>query len=123
MRDGVVTLSGPVSDFTKDDLVKGLLPLDMAVQKVDTGSSVDYSKPPVLELSHFSGYGFTDISLKVYPGEILGVAGVVGAGRTEMAMTIFGKDKVLGGKVLLDGKYITGLKTKDVMKADRKSVV
>ena len=117
MRDGVVTLSGPVSDFTKDDLVKGLLPLDMAVQKVDTGSSVDYSKPPVLELSHFSGYGFTDISLKVYPGEILGVAGVVGAGRTEMAMTIFGKDKVLGGKVLLDGKDITGLKTKDVMKA------
>ncbi|MFR1110224.1 MAG: ATP-binding cassette domain-containing protein [Anaerotruncus colihominis] len=89
----------------------------MAVQKVDTGSSVDYSKPPVLELSHFSGYGFTDISLKVYPGEILGVAGVVGAGRTEMAMTIFGKDKVLGGKVLLDGKDITGLKTKDVMKA------
>ena len=117
MRDGVVTLSGPVSDFTEDDLVKGLLPLDMAVQKVDTGSSVDYSKPPVLELSHFSGYGFTDISLKVYPGEILGVAGVVGAGRTEMAMTIFGKDKVLGGKVLLDGKDITGLKTKDVMKA------
>lgn len=117
MRDGVVTLSGPVSDFTKDDLVKGLLPLDMTVQKVGTGSSVDYSKPPVLELSHFSGYGFTDISLKVYPGEILGVAGVVGAGRTEMAMTIFGKDKVLGGKVLLDGKDITGLKTKDVMKA------
>ncbi len=117
MRDGVVTLSGPVSDFTKDDLVKGLLPLDMTVQKVNTDSSVDYSKPPVLELSHFSGYGFTDISLKVYPGEILGVAGVVGAGRTEMAMTIFGKDKVLGGKVLLDGKDITGLKTKDVMKA------
>ena len=117
MRDGIVTLSGPVSNFTKDDLVKGLLPLDMTAQKLSGTSSVDYSKPPVLELERFSGYGFTDISLKVYPGEILGVAGVVGAGRTEMAMTIFGKDKVLGGRVLLDGKEITGMKTRDVMKA------
>ena len=45
------------------------------------------------------------------------VAGVVGAGRTEMAQTIFGMDKVLGGKVYLDGNDITGLSTQKVMKA------
>ena len=57
------------------------------------------------------------MSFKVHKGEILGVAGVVGAGRTEMAQTIFGMDKVLGGKVYLDGNDITGLSTQKVMKA------
>ncbi|MFR1807520.1 MAG: ATP-binding cassette domain-containing protein [Pygmaiobacter massiliensis] len=57
------------------------------------------------------------MNLKVYPGEILGVAGVVGAGRTEMATTIFGMDKVLGGKAILGGKDITGLSTRAVIKA------
>lgn len=117
MRDGVITLSGPVSDFTKDDLVRGLLPTEASQRKAHVSSKVDYSKAPVLELHSFSGYGFTDISLNVYPGEILGLAGVVGAGRTEMALTIFGRDKSLGGKVLLDGKDITGLKTQAVIKA------
>lgn len=117
MRDGVITLSGPVSDFTKDDLVRGLLPSEAAQCKVSAQNTVDYSKPPVFELRNFSGYGFTDVSLKVYPGEILGLAGVVGAGRSEMALTIFGRDKVLGGSVILDGRDITGLRTQEVIRA------
>lgn len=124
MRDGVITLSGQVGEFTKEALVKGLLPPNREEKSGDGGEKadsgvhkIDYSKPPVLELQHFSGYGFNDISLKLYPGEILGVAGVVGAGRTELATTIFGRDKVLGGKVILDGKDITGLSTKKVIEA------
>lgn len=120
MRDGVVSIKGPVAEFTREDLVKGLLPPDMEAGKTEsrrTPVAVDYKKDPVLELQHFSGYGFSDIGLQIYPGEILGMAGVVGAGRTEMATTIFGMDKVLGGKVLLCGKDITGLKTRDVIQA------
>ena len=120
MRDGVITVQGPVADFTREDLVRGLLPPDTAQavqQRKERAGGVDYSAQPVLELQHFSGYGFTDVSLKVYPGEILGVAGVVGAGRTEMATTIFGMDKVLGGKVLLKGKDVTGQKTRKVIAA------
>lgn len=63
-------------------------------------NTVDYSKDPVLELKNYSGYGFKDISLKVYPGEILGVAGVVGAGRTEMAQTILEWTKYLEEKFI-----------------------
>ena len=48
------------------------------------------------------------MSFKVYPGEILGLAGVVGAGRTELAETIFGKDEVVSGKVVLGNIDITG---------------
>ena len=119
MRDGIITIHGPVSDFTREDLVRGLLPPDAeeAVKATGSVSAVDYSAEPVLELRDFSGYGFSDVDLKVWPGEVLGVAGVVGAGRTEMATTIFGMDRVLGGKVLLSGVDITGKKTKQVIEA------
>ena len=95
MRDGRITLMGKIEEFTKAALVKGLLPDATDQQEIVNKNT----------------------SLKVYPGEILGVAGVVGAGRTEMAQTIFGMDKVLGGKVYLDGNDITGLSTQKVMKA------
>lgn len=121
MRDGVITLSGQVSEFTKEALVKGLLPANSENEKEageEKAHTIDYkNQKPVLEIKNFSGYGFNDISLELYPGEILGVAGVVGAGRTELATTIFGRDKVLGGQVILDGKDITGLSTKKVLEA------
>ena len=71
----------------------------------------------MLEVRDFSGYGFSNINFDLYPGEILGIAGVVGAGRTELISTIFGRDKTLGGKVILDGKDITGLSTKKILEA------
>ena len=121
MRDGVITLSGPVSDFTREMLVKGLLPPNMEeknVQQAESAKAIDYrNAKPVFELKDFSGYGFSKVNLEIYAGEILGVAGVVGAGRTELATTIFGMDKVLGGKVLLNGKDITGLTTRQVLEA------
>ena len=119
MVDGIITLHGPVGEFNREMLIKSLLPPNAVHTEKETSCKViDYNgKTPVFELQNFSGYGFNDISLKVYPGEILGVAGVVGAGRTELVSTIFGRDKVLGGRVMLDGKDITGMKTKDVLKA------
>ncbi|MCD8168100.1 MAG: sugar ABC transporter ATP-binding protein, partial [Clostridiales bacterium] len=122
MRDGIITLKGRVADFSREMLVKGLLPPNMDESELkdgkDTAGSIHYEGlKPVFELQHYSGYGFEDVNLKVYPGEVLGVAGVVGAGRTELATTIFGRDKVLKGKAILDGKDVTGLSTAEVLKA------
>lgn len=118
MRDGQITLEGPVSNFTKEMLIQGLLPNDAQAQK-QAGKAyvpVDYANlRPVLEVRDFSGYGFSNISFDLYPGEILGIAGVVGAGRTELISTIFGRDKTLGGSVKLAGKDITGLPTKRIL--------
>jgi len=118
MRDGQITLSGRVSEFTHEMLVKGLLPEDFterqSTEKCDTRTAIDTK--PVFELRNLSGYGFSDVSLHIYPGEVLGICGVVGAGRTELAMTIFGRDDVISGHVLLDGKEITGMTTSDIIK-------
>ena len=119
MRDGVITLNGPVSDFTREMLVAGLLPPNTEIHRDALSCQpVDYAiQKPALVVDHLTGYGFRDVSLKVYPGEILGMAGVVGAGRTELATTIFGRDVVKGGKVTLEGKDVTGLSTRQMLDA------
>jgi AI-2 transport system ATP-binding protein len=142
MRDGLITLHGKVAEFTHDVLVKGLLPDDFAERKpaLQTGSgekhdasphaaaalqtssqaslqtALPQTAAPVFELKNYSGYGFVDINLKIFPGEILGLCGVVGAGRTELAMTIYGRDAVKAGNAYLNGENITGIKTRDVIK-------
>ena len=119
MKDGVITLTAPVEDVTREMLIRGLLPTDADLQESGAAAyvPVPYEKlKPVLEVRGLSGYGFSDISFDLYPGEILGIAGVVGAGRTELISTIFGRDKVLRGTVTLDGKDITGLPTSRILK-------
>lgn len=113
LRDGEITVSGAVGDFTKDMLIKGLMPDN--VSKCDNTINkccADYKCKPVLELKKVSGYGFSNVSLSVYSGEILGLAGVVGSGRTELAEAIFGKGEILSGDIVLDGEKINGLETK-----------
>ena len=120
MSDGKITLHGPTSEFTREMLVQALLPRNTEkTPKKEVGALEKkiIDAMPVLELENFSGYGFKDISFNVYQGEVLGIAGVVGAGRTELAMTIFGKEQPLGGTVKLLKHDITGLSTPEVIKA------
>lgn len=121
MKDGVITQYGKVENFTYEMLVQGLLDNDKEKESKVSSTIVkeimDYSgKQPIFKIENYSGYGFADINLDLFPGEILGMAGVVGAGRTELATTIFGMDEVLGGKITLEGEDITGLKTKSIIK-------
>lgn len=116
LRDGEVTISGPVSDFTKEMLIKGLMPDNTEnTKEVMETSQIDYTKNPALKVDSLSGYGFNSVSFSVYEGEILGLAGVVGSGRTELAEAIFGIGEITSGDVLLDGKSIKGYKTKKII--------
>ena len=119
MRDGVITLKGPVENFNREMLIQGLLPNDASVQSISSKAyePIQYSKlKPVMSVKGLTGYGFSNITFDLYPGEILGIAGVVGAGRTELISTIFGRDKTLGGQVLLDGQDITGHRTSRILR-------
>ena len=61
----------------------------------------------VLEVDNLCGEGFANLSFSLREGEILGLAGVVGSGRTEMAETIYGIRKAARGKVLVEGQDAT----------------
>ena len=69
MRDGQITLEGPVENFTREMLVQGLLPPDATHEselKSET-TKVDYEHlKPIFEVQHLSGYGFQDISFRVF---------------------------------------------------------
>ena len=57
-------------------------------------------------MKNCSGAGFENVSLKVHAGEIAGLSGLVGAGRTELARAIFGIDGYHSGEILLEGKKV-----------------
>lgn len=121
IRDGAITLSGPVKEFTKKILIQGLLPPNTnnneeKSEKISV-PKVEYKNiRPIIEVKNLTGYGFRDVNLSVYPGEILGLAGVIGSGRTELAEAIFGIGEITNGQVILNGEDITGLKTSAIIK-------
>jgi len=71
----------------------------------------------VLELRNLSKAGqFKDISFKLNRGEILGITGLVGAGRTEVAQAVFGLNELDSGEILLKGKTVNIRKPSDAVK-------
>jgi len=74
--------------------------------------------PIVAELQGVGRAGvLTDIDLQIRAGEIVGLAGLVGSGRTELARILFGADRCDTGRILLDGKPITLRHPKDAIRA------
>jgi ribose transport system ATP-binding protein len=81
-----------------------------------TGRSIEYVFPdkpavpeaePVLRVEGLSRTGeFTDVTFDVRPGEVVGLAGLVGSGRSEIVETIFGARRATGGRVLVDGRPV-----------------
>jgi rhamnose transport system ATP-binding protein len=101
LRDGQVTHDGPTAELTTDDLVRKMVgrELTQLFPKVDAEIGA-----PVLTVSRLTREGvFTDVSFEVRRGEIVALAGLVGAGRSEVARAIFGIDRRDAGSVEVDG--------------------
>ena len=71
-----------------------------------TKSSVPDGAPTVLKVEHLSSPDVHDVSFELKKGEILGLAGLMGAGRTETARLIFGADPMTDGKIFIKGKQV-----------------
>ncbi|HUX22235.1 MAG TPA: sugar ABC transporter ATP-binding protein [Spirochaetia bacterium] len=72
---------------------------------LDEGQKVD---PPILEVRNLTKEGqFYDVSFKIWPGEILGITGLIGSGRTEVALALFGLNSPDSGEILLAGRRVS----------------
>jgi AI-2 transport system ATP-binding protein len=102
LRDGHFVLSEPTHGLTAEALVEAMLPADFVPRP--NLAPVPPQGDPVLEVEGLSGLAFRDVSFRVLPGEVVGIAGVVGSGRTELAEAIFGIDPEVTGKVHICGR-------------------
>lgn len=104
LRDGQVVKVASASDETTETLITSMLGRSIEAAFPDK-TSTDPEAAVRLEVSGLSrGQAFQDISFQVRAGEILGLAGLVGAGRTEVARAIFGADPCDSGTVTVDGR-------------------
>ena len=105
IRDGeyVDTLITPKA--TVDQLIKMMVGREMTQQFPPRKPCIDKNKV-VLELQNVYGNGDENMNLKIHAGEVLGLGGLVGAGRTELAEVIFGAKPKTSGKILLNGQEI-----------------
>ncbi|MPM39990.1 Galactose/methyl galactoside import ATP-binding protein MglA [bioreactor metagenome] len=116
IRDGqIVERLDNVSYVTERDLAKYMTGKD-EVSYDPFLPVIDTTQKPVLELQQFTKKGhFSNIDMKLYRGEILGIIGLVGAGRTELMASIFGLDNKDSGTLLVDGKMVEIKKVQDAI--------
>ncbi|HEX5149587.1 MAG TPA: sugar ABC transporter ATP-binding protein [Candidatus Limnocylindrales bacterium] len=98
LRDGKVVRTGPASDETEDSLVAAMLGRPASRTYPDKRLPPDDS-PVALEIRNLSAPGVRDVSMTVRAGEIVGLAGLIGAGRSELARAVYGAVPAIGGEV------------------------
>lgn len=105
LRNGEVVAEGPMKKFSSKSISKAMTGQDVSTTRI--APKLKKSKKLVLEVKNLtSKHTFEDISLDVAPGEILGITGLLGSGRTELAEAIFGKYPVDSGEIFVEGKKI-----------------
>ena len=104
LRDGAHVATGPAADLTEKELVHLMIGRPLAEYIPKTGATPGGKVMEVIGLS--SPGKFEDISFSVRSGEVVGVAGLVGAGRSEVAAALFGLDPAARGRTLVDGSDV-----------------
>lgn len=114
MRDGKTVDTKAILDTNFDDVVKKMVGRELTERYPARHPSPG---EVVLEVKNISGKDrFKDVSFSVHAGEIVGVSGLMGAGRTEMMRAIFGLDPLDGGEVWVRGKKVSIKKPDDAVK-------
>lgn len=106
MRDGALIGVKQVDEVTPDQVVNMMVGRDL-LDVYGVRSSPRPAGTPVLEVRNLqAGPRVQDVSFSVAAGEIVGMAGLIGAGRSETALAVFGEGRVTSGSVFMDGKAI-----------------
>ena len=104
LRDGEYVDTRYIKDINMDDIVQMMIGREIGERYPKRDCKIGEEVLRVEGLSH-EKY-FKDVSFNVRAGEVLGVAGLMGAGRTEIMQTIFGNYPLSGGKLFIEGKEV-----------------
>ncbi len=107
LREGRIVLAEPTTEVNSEKLVRAMLPADAEMRDMkrkvrDPRDQI--TDEVVLAVKKLSSDAFQDVSFEVRAGEVVGLAGLVGAGRTEVAEAVVGLDPNARGDVIIKGK-------------------
>lgn len=107
MRDGRMICTYDIADVTTDMIVESMVGRSVSQSYPQRPSRPGEDAPVALEVKNLTRNGvFRDISFQLRKGEILGFAGLVGSGRTEIVRAIFGADKLDSGEIFINGEKV-----------------
>ncbi len=105
LRDGVSVGTSAVGEVTEPELIKLMVGREVSLTQRAAGATPGAVRLAVKNLSCIAG-GVRDVTFEIRAGEIFGLAGLVGAGRTELARTLFGLTPADAGRLQVDGRDI-----------------
>jgi ribose transport system ATP-binding protein len=112
LRDGQVVGAGPRSDFSIERMVS--LMVGREITQFFPARSTRPGIEPLLEVQGLSQPGMVrNISFELRRGEVLGISGLMGSGRSELARILFGLDPCAAGEIRLDGRSLDGLSPRE----------
>ena len=104
MRSGINVYTGETKALTRKQYTKYLTGRDI---EDDYFIPKNISEEPVLEVKNLSiDRRVKDVTFDLHKGEILGITGLLGSGRTELALALFGLEKPTAGQIILNGKEV-----------------
>ena len=106
LRDGRFVICEETKKLNEDRLVEYMTGIQISQIMSEEAEIHKVSSDVVLELDHMSNDKVEEVSLKLHRGEILGLYGLVGAGRTEILQSIFGITPVRSGKIRIRGREV-----------------
>ncbi|XJZ27967.1 sugar ABC transporter ATP-binding protein [Bacillota bacterium Lsc_1132] len=117
LRDGKYITTETCSETNLDTVIQHIVGMefDQAFEWKERSYSIDV--PPVFEVKNLSSDKVQDINLKIQPGEIVGIAGLMGSGRTELVRCLFGIDSIDRGEIYVNGKKQLIKNTKNAIDA------
>jgi ribose transport system ATP-binding protein len=108
LRDGRTISTTPTAELTMQRVIDDIVGRSMEAAFIWQERRVERSGTPLLEARGLTAGGrVRDVSFQLYPGEIVGIAGLMGSGRTELARALFGIDSIESGEVLVRGRRVT----------------
>ncbi len=104
MRDGEHVLTKPVNELDRNSIIKAMVGRSLDEEFPKRISQRGICRLKVDKLSRRGA--FKNVSFKLYEGEVLGITGLVGAGRTELARALFGADAADAGSIVINGQEV-----------------
>ncbi len=106
-RNGRKVAEGPISDFDESSIARAMTGQDLAEQRYHWSPREGAAATPILDVQNLSVHGSVEkASLTLHAGEIVGVSGLIGSGRTELALALFGMKPDFTGTMRIDGRDV-----------------